>query len=189
MLKVADDVPTFRASDASRIDIRAKNHSPRVSTRNRKASSPYEGVVEDLAGSGEREVCGDETEFGVHRGSTYVLPRLETVGVYGIAVTPCDPSAQVDSSGRRGSEIVVFEDAVPLLRTLHLDKAVEFQVIERLNQSALLGGTPFALVRVDVEAEGAGAVLRPFGQGTVLDLGAEVIVGCGAAPEFVDVLT
>lgn len=189
LLEIADDVPFFRASDAACIDIRAKNHSTKVRTRNGEAPGPYEGVVEDLAGSDEREVCGDETELGVHGRRTYISPRLETVSGHGVSVTPCNPSAKMDPSRRGGSEIVVFENTPPLLWTLHLDGPVEVEVIERFYQSALLRRTPFALVGVDVEAEGAGAVLRPFGQTTVPDLDVEVIVGCCAGPEFVDVLT
>ena len=158
-------------------------------TRNRQAPCADERVVDDLTRSGEREVGGDETELGVHGRRAEVRARFETVSVYGVAVTPRDPSAEMKSSGRRGSEFVVFEYAEPLLWIVHFDGTVEVEVVERLDQSALLRGAPFALVGVDVEAEGAGAVLCLFGERTVADLGVKVIVGCSARPEFVDVLT
>lgn len=107
------------------------------------------------------EVGGDKGELGVHGGGGDVGALLEVVFVDGLSPALGDEAAEVQGSRGWSVEVVVFEDGEVVVGFAHSDGTGEGHVVEGLDELALLGERAAAVVAVDLEAEGAGTVLRP----------------------------
>lgn len=145
------------------------------------------GVVEELSGAGEGNVCGDEGELGVHAGGGDVLALLEVVPVDDVAGRGGDEAAQANTvwvldfqgDAVKGPEL---EEGECVVWVGHADGAVKGEVAEGVDEGeALLVGVG-ALKRVDDELERGVFVLGPEVGGLRLDDLVEGVEGLGGSP-------
>ena len=186
LVETGDDIAGLLAADAAAVDVGAGGDGAEVGAGDGETAGADKGVVEEGAGAREAEVGGHEGEFRVHGRGADVAARFERVGIYGVAVAGGDPAAQVEGVGFWVAPGVVFEDGEFLRGVVHFDGAFEAEVGKGFDDLALGGEGAVALVVVEAEFEGGGAVEVPLGGAAAADVGVEGVIVCAGAPELID---